>query len=511
MTVRAGWLSLSFIFHPHRISSHLISSVETIISLPLTLLRQSRLPFQPIALLCIPSGPPYESSQSSAQPWPSFYLLKHTPSRRTQQRHHFGLARHGPGNHDGRLAGQEEEEAAVPPAAPAQEPPARTAVQPPAVTPLLRLHHLLLRRARPALPLPPSHALLQRRDHHAARRLRCRRIPAPPALLDSPGRAARHLRRRAVLGGRRPRQPPPLAEQRPAHAPQPRVLVLLAARRPAAWPAPRPVQPRRARLGARAPPRCRHAGAAAWRLYQRLASDGGLCPHSQDLADLHRLRTTATHGGEVFYFGEYLSQGYLRVEGCARETSLQRMVDCHLFKLCPGLADRSGWSRWAKRVMELRRAYDVAGGRPQLVDTGVRDVRRAVVLASSCFGDDYALVIAAMVLALLPRDVAVGGPVITGLRNMFTAAEMGCLKGRVSQDHGMPEVSQYHEIIMGLQMAGLTDLPRHEGTARSLIAARKPAPAPDSPPARVAFVPFCRTEARPLEDRSDDDWEFVPR
>lgn len=143
-------------------------------------------------------------------------------------------------------------------------------------------------------------------------------------------------------------------------------------------------------------------------------------PHSQDLADLHRLRTTATHGGEVFYFGEYLSQGYLRVEGCARETSLQRMVDCHLFKLCPGLADRSGWSRWAKRVMELRRAYDVAGGRPQLVDTGVRDVRRAVVLASSCFGDDYALVIAAMVLALLPRDVAVGGPVITGLRNMFT-------------------------------------------------------------------------------------------
>jgi len=84
------------------------------------------------------------------------------------------------------------------------------------------------------------------------------------------------------------------------------------------------------------------------------------------------------------------------------------------------LADRSGWSRWAKRVMELRRAYDVAGGRPQLVDTDVRDVRRAVVLASSCFGDDYALVIAAMVLALLPRDVAVGGPVITGLRNMFT-------------------------------------------------------------------------------------------
>lgn len=93
----------------------------------------------------------------------------------------------------------------------------------------------------------------------------------------------------------------------------------------------------------------------------------------------------------------------------------------------------------------------------------------------------------------------------------FLAAEMGCLKGRVSQGHGMPEVSQYHEIIMGLQMAGLTDLPRHEGTARSLIAARKPAPAPDSPPARVAFVPFCRTEARPLEDRSDDDWEFVPR
>ncbi|KAJ6438399.1 phospholipid-translocating P-type ATPase, flippase [Purpureocillium lavendulum] len=200
--------------------------------------------------------------------------------------------------------------------------------------------------------------------------------------------------------------------------------------------------------------------------------------HSDDLADLYRLRTgadapsAASAADGPYYFGEYLSQGYLRVEGCAAEASLQRLVHAHLFQLCPGLADRRGWSRWANRVLELRRAYGTADTQLQPVDAGVADVRRAVVLASSCFGDEHALPLACMVLALQPRDAIARTAIVKVLRCMFTAEEIRQLDGIVvvAASWGMPETQQFHDIV------------------RDLTVTRPPNPFPDT---------------------SDDEWEYV--
>ncbi|UNI18776.1 hypothetical protein JDV02_005028 [Purpureocillium takamizusanense] len=232
-------------------------------------------------------------------------------------------------------------------------------------------------------------------------------------------------------------------------------------------------------------------------------------PHSADLDDLYRLRkgdVRSSPHGQAYYFGEYLSQGYLRVEGHARDVSLQRLVDCHLFSLCPGLSVRRAWPRWADRVLELRRAYggpSNGGGARQSVDVDLRDVRRAIVLASSCFGEENALVLAIMVLALQPRDPDAEQAIVTHLRSMFSANETRYDDQFVLSDcRGMPEIIQYQRIITALFRPGGTALEER------LAALTLDNPPKDSPE-RVAFVPVVYSLPGSHQDKSDDDWDFV--
>ena len=129
----------------------------------------------------------------------------------------------------------------------------------------------------------------------------------------------------------------------------------------------------------------------------------------KDLSDLFKLRK-----GE-WYFGEYLTQGKLNIEGACAVTSMQKMIDLGLFELQPDLEDRDKWNSWADRVVELRRPIKYSRDSPLVTRT---EVRKAIFIAQGCFGDRWTVPVAAMLLALKPRKK--DDPVIlNGFEAMF--------------------------------------------------------------------------------------------
>ncbi|MBE3047146.1 hypothetical protein IMZ48_32410 [Candidatus Bathyarchaeota archaeon] len=120
-----------------------------------------------------------------------------------------------------------------------------------------------------------------------------------------------------------------------------------------------------------------------------------------------------------YYFGEYLSQGDLGLEGRCAQTSMTKLKRFRLFDLQPGFEDQEGWTLWAKRVIALRKPFEQLGLFSDVPPTDRRQIRRAIVLASACFGDRFAVPVAAMLLALQPRKG--GDPdIIQGFAAIFT-------------------------------------------------------------------------------------------
>lgn len=96
-----------------------------------------------------------------------------------------------------------------------------------------------------------------------------------------------------------------------------------------------------------------------------------------------------------FYFGEYLTQGELDISGACVEATMQSIIDHGLFELLEGLGDKQKWEKWAKAVIDIRKHFGL-----KFEATDRADVRRAITIASGCFGDRFAIPIAAMLLAL---------------------------------------------------------------------------------------------------------------
>jgi hypothetical protein len=131
--------------------------------------------------------------------------------------------------------------------------------------------------------------------------------------------------------------------------------------------------------------------------------------YSLDLANLHKLRTDGT-----YYFGEYLTQGYLDIKERCSETCIQRMIDLGLFDLCPELGNRQCWKRWVKPVVALSSLFLES---PPATESS--DVRKAITIAQGCFGNPWALSLTAMLLSFKPRQ-PVDSTIMDGLRSMFT-------------------------------------------------------------------------------------------
>ncbi|KAE8346757.1 hypothetical protein BDV24DRAFT_123427 [Aspergillus arachidicola] len=166
--------------------------------------------------------------------------------------------------------------------------------------------------------------------------------------------------------------------------------------------------------------------------------------YHESLENLGELR-----GGKN-YFGEYLTQGELDIEGRCVKVSLQRMIDLGLFELHSGLGNRDGWNRWASRVTELR--LDFQTGSPNA--TTRSEVRKAITLAQSCFGDRWAVPIAAMLLALQPRAQK-DAIIISGFSAMFSSEEIAglSLEDIEIDDVRLPEGEQFARLINSIHRA----------------------------------------------------------
>ncbi|PKS11295.1 hypothetical protein jhhlp_003057 [Lomentospora prolificans] len=157
----------------------------------------------------------------------------------------------------------------------------------------------------------------------------------------------------------------------------------------------------------------------------------------KDLKSLGRLR----RGSWGYYFGEYISQGRLDIKGQCKQATMQDLIDLGLFTFLPELGQRDKWVLWANRVLELRKV-DESPVSTQSV------VRRAVVIATAGFGDDFAIPIAIMLLAL--KNTRPDDPtILRGFATMFTAEELGAVTPRQMKinPYHMPEVSRFGDLM----------------------------------------------------------------
>lgn len=103
-----------------------------------------------------------------------------------------------------------------------------------------------------------------------------------------------------------------------------------------------------------------------------------------------------------WYFGEYLSQGALKIENKCRIVSAQAMIDMGLYDLQHEFETFSRWKKgrsppWARQVVNLREVvYQIEG-------SGESDDRICIAIRiSQLFGPCWALPMAANLVALLP-------------------------------------------------------------------------------------------------------------
>jgi hypothetical protein len=116
----------------------------------------------------------------------------------------------------------------------------------------------------------------------------------------------------------------------------------------------------------------------------------------RNLAYLETMRL----GSMGYYFGEYLSQGRLKIQDRCAQATMQDLIDCGLFKLLPELENEDPWNQWANRVVELRKPFsETEKGKM----SEHYEVRTAIAIAGRCCPGRWALPVAMMLLALKPR------------------------------------------------------------------------------------------------------------
>lgn len=109
--------------------------------------------------------------------------------------------------------------------------------------------------------------------------------------------------------------------------------------------------------------------------------------------------------GGVFYFGEYLSQGALKIEGKCQIVSAQAMIDQGLYDLQPKFREFAAWPKarpppWANPVLELREEFYQGPGDAWEVSP---EEHMAAMKIADLFGGHWALPVAANAFALRPR------------------------------------------------------------------------------------------------------------
>ncbi|KAI3340555.1 hypothetical protein F4824DRAFT_425229 [Ustulina deusta] len=183
------------------------------------------------------------------------------------------------------------------------------------------------------------------------------------------------------------------------------------------------------------------------------------------LPNLRTLRGRQRQGYSGFYyFGEYLSQGQMKIKGRSCIVSCDKIVNSHLFTLAPslGVELRQTKSRWANAVVELREPFYRLPS-PTAEATEVPHLIAAVKISLN-FETHWILPMFANLLALSPRraqDLGILGVIICALpsdarRRLFPQETM------VIADHTIPEVLQFDQIMRDIKEDAQTPHQLHQ-------------------------------------------------
>lgn len=115
------------------------------------------------------------------------------------------------------------------------------------------------------------------------------------------------------------------------------------------------------------------------------------------------------------YFGEYLTQGCLKIGGNCSQVSMQQLIDGGLFQLCPDLASPpNDWHGWANPVCRIRNTV------PQPEAVNQKHVRIAITMAQTCVEDHFVVPFAVILLGLQRRRQSDDRVISNAFRAMFT-------------------------------------------------------------------------------------------
>lgn len=117
------------------------------------------------------------------------------------------------------------------------------------------------------------------------------------------------------------------------------------------------------------------------------------------------------------YFGEYLTQGKLKVEGQCVQTTLEELNNHGLFQFNTRMAERSMWSKPARKILAIRDSFTSF---EEARTAEKKEVRKAIAMGESCFGGRWTFPMALHLLALKPRrnpDTVV----VDAFKAMFTS------------------------------------------------------------------------------------------
>ncbi|KAI9167882.1 hypothetical protein HJFPF1_04023 [Paramyrothecium foliicola] len=148
-----------------------------------------------------------------------------------------------------------------------------------------------------------------------------------------------------------------------------------------------------------------------------------------------------------YYFGEYLSQGALQVDGMCCTISARDMIDAGLFQLYPEMQNRMtvATSEWFHEVLRLRDGFTKPMvSRPR---AAIHELRAAISVAQ-LFGASR-LPMAANLLGCLPRQVQDDEILLAFKSSSFTDAERELcspMRTIVVAYDTLPEVQQFEHI-----------------------------------------------------------------
>ncbi|MDB5910655.1 MAG: hypothetical protein JWP34_4769 [Massilia sp.] len=110
-------------------------------------------------------------------------------------------------------------------------------------------------------------------------------------------------------------------------------------------------------------------------------------------------------GASTYYFGEYVSQGSLKIEGNCGIASAQEIIDRGLYDLLPEFEEYAQWEParqppWAKQTIHLREKF-YGEARPGISREGME----AAINISQAFEQRWKLPVAVNLLSLVPHRI----------------------------------------------------------------------------------------------------------